>query len=316
MMSKKKISIIVPVYNEAEGLEHFHETLSLVLKELPNYQWEIVYVNDGSMDNSEGVIEKICSKSPQAVGILLSRNFGKEIALTAGIDTVNGDAAVFMDADLQHPPEVLPELVKKWEEGNYVVATVRDSTEKKGLIRHFGSKLFYFFMSKISDVEIIPNTTDYKLIDQKVIQALKKFTERNRMFRGLIDWMGFETGFVHFKAAERYAGEVSYSFKQLSRLAMNSFTSFSLFPLRVTGYLGVMIFSVSFILIIAMFIVRLLGNTAFFSTISYVIVFNTMIAGISLMALGMIALYIGRIYDEVINRPLYVIKDIRKTKNK
>ena len=314
-MERKKVAIVVPVYNEEKGLRHFHTVITNVFADHDNYEWKIIYINDGSIDSSETILEDICKKDKRAEGIILSRNFGKEIALTAGLDATDSDCAIFMDADLQHPPELIPEFLKEWENGSFVVASIRRKTEKKSFIKHIGSKMFYFFMTKISDVEIIPNTTDFKLLDRKVLDVLKKFTERNRMFRGLIDWMGFKTTFVEFDAAERYAGEYSYSIRKLARLAINSITSFSLFPLKLAGYLGIMTLLGSSIMLIVMLVVRIFINPNYFTSLSFIIVGNTTILGITLMALGLLALYIGRIHDEVINRPLYVIKNHTKGEN-
>ena len=311
MKVKKLISLIVPVYNEKANILPMYEACKNAMNEVPSYNWELIFINDGSKDNSFAVLNKLASKDKRVKVLDFSRNFGKEIALAAGIQNCSGDtnAAIFMDADLQHPPALIPQFIEKWEHGADIVASIRKATKKKAFIKHIGSKIFYSIMNKNADSPLTQNATDFKLIDKKVITVLQKFTEHNRMFRGLIDWLGFKTEYIEFVAPERIHGEATYSFIKLTRLAVNSMTSFSLFPLRITGYFGVFIFSVSFILLCVMCLFRFILKSPMFSSISFVIVLNTLVLGIVLMALGLIALYIGQIRDEVVNRPLYVIRE-------
>ena len=222
----KKISIVIPLYNEEENILNLYSDLNNQTEELNDYSWEYIFVNDGSEDNSFNILSEIAKNENNIKIIDLSKNFGKEIALTAGLDAVNSDAAIFMDADLQHPSNLIPELVKMWEEGNLVVSTVRKATEKQSIIRKLGSYSFYWFLNKFSETKITPNTTDYKILDKKVIDILKVFTERNRMFRGLVDWIGYKTEYVEFVDPERVNGKARYSFRKLVSLAVNSLTSF------------------------------------------------------------------------------------------
>ena len=308
---KKLISLIVPVYNEEQNIVPMYEACKKTMDRVPKYNWELIFVNDGSRDISFEYITKLSHNDTRVKGIDFSRNFGKEVALTAGIQNCskNADAAIFMDADLQHPPELIPQFIEKWEQGADIVASIRKATKKKAFIKDIGSKIFYSIMNKNADSPLTQNATDFKLIDKKVITVLQKFTEHNRMFRGLIDWLGFKTEYIEFVAPERMHGEATYSLIKLTRLAVNSMTSFSLFPLRITGYFGIFIFSVSFILLCVMCVFRFILKSPMFSSISFVIVLNTLVLGIVLMALGLIALYIGQIRDEVVNRPLYVIRE-------
>jgi len=308
---KKLISLIVPVYNEEQNIVPMYEACKKTMDRVPKYNWELIFVNDGSRDRSFEYITKLSHNDTGVKGIDFSRNFGKEVALTAGIQNCskNADAAIFMDADLQHPPELIPQFIEKWEQGADIVASIRKATKKKAFIKDIGSKIFYSIMNKNADSPLTQNATDFKLIDKKVITVLQKFTEHNRMFRGLIDWLGFKTEYIEFVAPERIHGEATYSLIKLTRLAVNSMTSFSLFPLRITGYFGIFIFSVSFILLCVMCVFRFILKSPMFSSISFVIVLNTLVLGIVLMALGLIALYIGQIRDEVVNRPLYVIRE-------
>ena len=306
--AKKLISLIVPVYNEEANVLPMYEACKKAMNDVPSYNWELIFINDGSKDNSFAVLSQTALKDKRVKALDFSRNFGKEVALTAGIQNCSddADAAIFMDADLQHPPALIPQFIEK---GADIVASIRKATKKKAFIKDIGSKLFYWIMNKNADSPLTQNATDFKLIDKKVIAVLRKFTEHNRMFRGLIDWLGFKTEYIEFIAPERIHGEATYSLIKLTRLALNSMTSFSLFPLRVTGYFGIFIFSVSFILLCIMCVFRFILKSAMFSSISFVIVLNTLVLGIVLMALGLIALYIGQIRDEVVNRPLYVIRE-------
>jgi len=306
---KKLISLIIPVYNEEQNILPMYEACKRTIDGVSKYNWELVFISDGSNDRSFEYVTELARSDSRVKGIDFSRNFGKEMALTAGIQNCNADAAIFMDADLQHPPELIPQFIEKWEAGADIVASIRKATKKKAFIKDIGSKIFYSIMNRNADSPLTQNATDFKLIDKKVITVLQKFTEHNRMFRGLIDWLGFRTEYIEFVAPERAYGEATYSLIKLTRLAVNSMTSFSLFPLRVTGYFGILVFTVSFILLCVMCVFRFILKSAMFSSISFVIVLNTLVLGIVLMALGLIALYIGQIRDEVVNRPLYVIRE-------
>ena len=305
----KKISTIVPVYNEEKNVLLMHQALKDVALQLPQYEWEFIYVNDGSVDNSWNNLQKIAAEDKRVVALDFSRNFGKELALTAGVQNCTGDAAIFLDADLQHPPALIPEFINKWETGAEVVASIRKSTEKKSLIKNAGSHLFYAIMNKMGGGQIKENSTDFKLIDKKVITQLCKFTEHKRLFRGLIEWMGFKTDYIEFVAPERLNGVASYSFRKLFSLAINSISSFSLYPLKLVAYFGVLLTFGSFLFLLFMLYQRWFGNSDMFSAISYVIVSNTLVLGIMLMSQGFLALYIGQIHSEVQNRPLYVIRE-------
>ncbi len=309
--NKKLVSLIVPVYNEEQNIEPMYEACKNAMETIPAYNWELIFINDGSKDNSFATLSKIALKDKSVKALDFSRNFGKEVALTAGIQNCSddADAAIFMDADLQHPPELIPQFIEKWEQGADIVASIRKATKKKAFIKDIGSKIFYSIMNKNADSPLTQNATDFKLIDKKVISVLQKFTEHNRMFRGLIDWLGFKTEYIEFVAPERIHGEATYSLIKLTRLAVNSMTSFSLFPLRVTGYFGILIFAVSFILLCVMSVFKFILQSPMFTSIAFVIVLNTLILGIVLMTLGLIALYIGQIRDEVVNRPLYVVRE-------
>lgn len=303
------VSIVVPIYNEKKSIQTLYKRLEKVTSSVSNIQWEYVLVNDGSPDDSISELRKLAEADPRVRVIDLSRNFGKEIALTAGVHSVFSDAAICMDADLQHPPELIPELIAEWQKGAEIVATIRASIDKQPLLRRIGSYGYYWLMNKISGLEMVSQTTDFRLIDRKVIDAFRIVTERERMFRGIIDWMGFKKVYVAFHAGAREEGTPGYSYKKLWQLAINSITSFSLWPLRLTGYLGVLITTVSGLLLCWMLGNYLLGSTVIFTPIAIVVVTNTLLIGVVLMAIGLVALYIGTIHTEVVNRPLYIIRE-------
>ena len=305
-----KIAIVVPVYREARNLPRLYAALSAVIDTIRDYEWSVVFVNDGSSDESLDVLRKLAARDARVGVIDLSRNFGKEIALTAGVHAcINADAVICMDADLQHPPELIPDLIAAWKNGAEIVATIRKSIERQPLLRRIGSHGYYWLMSKISGLDMQSQTTDFRLFDKKVVRAFCRATERERMFRGIMDWLGFRKVYVEFHAGAREEGVAGYSYAKLWQLAVNSITSFSLLPLKLTGYLGVLITLISGLLLVWMLVTRFFINPEMFTSLAFVVVANTFLIGIVLMAIGMVALYIGNIHTEVINRPLYVVRE-------
>ena len=308
MESEKKLfSIIVPVYNEEKNISLFYAKIQLILKTL-NYKWEIIFINDGSSDKSMLELEKIVEKDKQVKIIDFSRNFGKEVAVTAGINTCKGMACIILDADLQHPIEKIPEFIAKWEAGAEVVIGVREKNKGEGLVKKIGSYFFYKMINLISSMEIVTRATDYRLLDRVVIDEFNKLTEKNRMTRALIDWLGFRRTYVHFQANERMYGKPTYSFWKLVRLAFNSMISFSLFPLTLAGYLGIIITFLSGLLGLFIFINRYITNNLYFSGPAILAVVILFLIGIVLICLGLIALYIANIHAEVTNRPMYIVR--------
>lgn len=306
----KEIAIVVPVYNESSNLTALYARLSTTTNLIKNYSWSYIFVNDGSPDDSLAVLKQLAAQDARIKVIDFSRNFGKEIALTAGVhEAGDADAIICIDADLQHPPELIPELIEKWQTGAEIVATIRTATDKQPLLRRVGSFAYYWIMEKISGLQMMSQTTDFRLYDKKVIKAFKMATERERMFRGIMDWMGFHRVYVEFKADARNEGEAGYSYSKLVQLAVNSITSFSLLPLRLTGYLGVLITSGSAFLLIWMLLNSLFRSEMYYTPLAMVVVANTFLIGIVLMSIGLVALYIGTIHTEVINRPLYIIRE-------
>jgi glycosyltransferase involved in cell wall biosynthesis len=316
MASRRLISIIVPIYNETENIQPIYQAVQKATKKLP-YDFEVIFVDDGSKDDSLQVLGGLRDKDKKVLVIELVRNFGKEIALTAGLHASSGHAAIMLDADLQHPPELIPEFIEKWEGGAEAVIGVRDGNHGRGWLMSALSKLFYKIVNRISDTAIVPNATDFRLIDQIIIEEFNSFTERNRLTRGLIDWLGFRHDQVYFTAPARFRGTASYSFTKLVRLAINGLVSHSLFPLKLAGYIGgvIILFSGPFGAFI--FIERFVLNDPLGLSFTGPAILATLIlflVGIVLACMGLMALYIANIYDEVINRPLYVVRTPRGRK--
>lgn len=310
----KLISIILPVYNESVSLHEFFLRLNEVLKNESAYIFEFIFVNDGSADNSLSELLKIKAENKQVKILDLTRNFGKEMALTAGLLIANGEACLMLDSDLQHPPELIPEFLKKWEKGAEVVVGVRNKNKKESKLKRFGSFLFYNVMKILGNKDIVQNATDYRLVDKLVLDFFKKFTEHQRMTRGLIDWLGFKTEYIYFDCGTRKSGsQPSYGFFKLFRLAISTFASYSLLPLKVAGYLGIVItlFSGSFGLFIFVekFILKDPWNFNF-SGPAMLAILTIFLVGIVLICLGLVAIYIAQIHGEVINRPLFVTRKI------
>jgi dolichol-phosphate mannosyltransferase len=307
-MPKPTITILVPVYNEGRNIPKLVSELHAVTAGIDRYDFSLLFVDDGSSDDSVAQIEALAAKDSRVRLLELSRNFGKEIALTAGIDALDCDAVIIMDADLQHPPSYIPQLIDRWEHGSEVVVARRTRIDKQPLARRLGSYAFYKLLNAISDFPMEPGTTDFRLLDRQVIDALKGFREKNRMVRGLVDWMGFRRSSIDFEAPERTAGVAGYSYAKLAQLALNSFMSFSLLPLRLAGYLGMFSTMVFGVLLLVMGIDKMTGDVFRFSSISFVIVVNALLNGVVLLSIGLVALYIGHIHTEAVDRPLYLLR--------
>ena len=308
---KKLLSIIVPVYNEEKNIPLFYEKIQVVLNSL-KYAWEIVFINDGSEDASILELEKIADHDSYVQVIDFSRNFGKELAVTAGINACKGVACIILDVDLQHPIEKIPEFIKKWEDGAEVVVGVREKNKGEGFVKKAGSYFFYKMINQISDMEIVTRATDFRLLDRVVIDEFNKLSERNRMTRALIDWLGFRRDYVYFEANERIHGVPSYNFWKLVQLAFNSMISFSLFPLKLAGYLGIIITFLSGLLGIFIMVDRYVIKELGFSGTAILAVVILFLIGIVLVCLGLIALYIANIHVEVTNRPMYIVRRNKK----
>jgi glycosyltransferase involved in cell wall biosynthesis len=314
MTNPTLISIIIPCHNEAANLEALHAALTVTTRSCPE-EFEFIYVDDGSTDDTVLIAKTLRRGHVNVRLVQLTRNFGKEIATTAGLQAATGEAAITIDADLQHPPALIPALIAAWREGSEVVVGVRRTGGRHApVLKRAGSSAFYRIINTMSQVQIRAGATDYRLLDRAVIHEFNRFTERGRITRGLIDWLGFRRAFVEFTPAKRHAGTAAYSYRKLFGLATTSIVSMSFFPLRLAGYLGVIITLTSgplglFILVEKYFMHDPLGlNITGTATLAVVLLF---LCGIILMCLGLIALYIATIHTEVMNRPLYVVRTER-----
>lgn len=309
------VSIIVPVFNEQESLVLFFEEFKKIWSKLNNkYDYELIFVNDGSADNSSRIIDIISRHDRRVEQLEFSRNFGKEIAITAGLQRARGACAIMIDGDLQHPIELIPDFLSCWQKGYDVVVGVRRPSRNDGLVKRLGSYAFYKIMHVISENKLIPRSTDFRLVDRQVIDEFGRFTERNRISRGLLDWLGFKKDYIYFDACPRRAGQPGYKLFKLTRLALFSFVSHSLIPLMLAGYLGIFIIVGSGLFGIFIIVEKYVLNDPLnlnFSGPAILAILNLFLIGIVLSALGLIALYIANIHSEVINRPLYVVRKKR-----
>jgi glycosyltransferase involved in cell wall biosynthesis len=301
----------VPCYNERDNLEPFYQEVTQTLSEVP-YDYEILFVDDGSTDGTIKHLRQVAHEDPHVKPIELVRNFGKEIAITAGLHEARGEAAIIMDADLQHPPDLIPEFLHKWERLAEVVVGVRLPTKKHtSMPKRMFSRMFYGLLRRISKTPITPNATDFRLLDRIVIDEFNRFTEHNRLTRGLVDWLGFTRSFVYFHPPARLNGKARYSYRKLFDLAVTSFVSMSLFPLKLGGYIGMIITIVSGALGVFIFIEKYLMHDPWhlnFSGPAILATLNMFLVGLVLVGQGLMALYVASIYGEVVNRPLYVVR--------
>jgi polyisoprenyl-phosphate glycosyltransferase len=310
---KKKISLIIPCYNEEAGLPNLYKVLTdLWQSQLEDrYDYELVFIDDGSKDETLNEILKLSQLDKNVLVIEFSRNFGKELATSAGINNCSGDACLMLDADLQYPVEKIPEFIQKWEEGHDVVVGVRDKKQTNSLIDKLGSYFFYKIINSISGTEVKAGALDFRLMDRTVIEQFKLFTERGRMTRALIDWLGFRRIFINYEEKPRLYGVPAYSLLKRIRLALGTFVSHSFLPLRLAGYLGLIVTFISGLVLITIFINRNILVNPWGNSISRYVILAIIILfmmGVVLACLGLIALYIANIHIEVANRPMYVIR--------
>lgn len=304
------LSVVVPMYNESEGALLFHKALFNEAKKASKDSFEIIYVNDGSTDDTLDILASLAKKEATVKVVNLSRNFGKEIATTAGISVADGEATIIMDGDGQHPPTLIREFIAKWRSGAQVVVGVRGSNTDEGVIKKWGSKVFYKLFNSTSGSTIVPRSTDFRLIDKVVRIEFLRFTERHRITRGLIDWLGFKRDYITFDAPARLAGEASYKTSQLVKLALHSFTSLSLKPLFFFGWVGAVITSLSFLLGVFIIFEHFIFNDALrfgFSGSFMLGVFVSLMVGLILISQAMLAMYLSHVHIQTQDRPLFII---------
>ena len=305
----KKVSIIVPAYNEEESLPHFYEEMCKVIDSLSSeYDFEMLFINDGSKDNTLKILNQLRKKDPRVNYIDMSRNFGKEIGMLAGFDFVRGDCAITIDADLQEPPNVIPEMLRKWEEGYDDVFGKRRLREQS-VFKKSTSKVFHEILRKLSDIEVDSDSGDFRLLDRKCIEALKTLRETQRYTKGMYSWIGFNKTYVEYDISKRVAGKTKWNFRKLLHLAVNGITSHSVMPLKLASLIGVVTSFAAFIYMIYIIIKAIIYGdpVAGFPTLMTVILF---LGGFILLALGIIGEYLGRIFIETKRRPPYFVNSI------
>jgi dolichol-phosphate mannosyltransferase len=307
--SAVKYSVIVPMYNEEEVIEHTYERLKLVMDSADD-SYELIFVNDGSKDRTVELISMIGDFDPSVRLINFSRNFGHQIAISAGMDYAQGDAIVVIDADLQDPPEVILDMIAKWKEGYEVVYGKRLKRKGETVFKKLTAKIFYRTLRSLTNVDIPVDTGDFRLIDRKVCDVLRGLKEKNRFVRGLVSWIGFRQTMVEYEREERFAGETKYPLKKMIAFAIDGITSFSYKPLKIATYIGFTLSFTSFLYLLVVIFQKLFTGSTIAGWASIVAV-NLLFNGIILMLLGIIGEYIGRIYDESKNRPLYIVREVK-----
>lgn len=304
----KKVSIIIPAYNEEESLPMLYERLNKVTSDLKDYEFEMLFVNDGSKDNTLKIIKKFREKDKRISYVDFSRNFGKEVAMIAGLDYAKGDCVIFIDADLQDPPELIPELIKYWEEGYDDVYARRRSRKGETFLKKFTSKMYYKILQSLTRVEIQKDTGDFRLLDRRCVNALKQLRETQRCSKSMFSWIGYNKKEVLFDRDPRVAGKTKWNYKKLVDLAIDGITSFTTSPLRLSTYLAIptfLVLIIYFIYVIIKCITQSVAIQAFQAIILLVLFFS----GIQIMLFGIMGEYLGRIFNETKNRPLYFIKE-------
>ncbi|ACL75661.1 glycosyltransferase family 2 protein [Ruminiclostridium cellulolyticum] len=307
-MSKKLLSIVVPVYNEQEVINETFKRLSGVFK---NYFMgvEYIFINDGSKDNTYFKLKEIANANTCVRVINFARNFGHQIAITAGMDYAQGDAVVIIDADLQDPPEVILQMVEQWNQGYEVVYGKRLQREGETFFKKLTAKMFYRFLDSMTDVKLPVDVGDFRLIDRKVCDAMKCLPERSRYVRGLVSWVGFKQTSVEYRREKRFAGETKYPLKKMLKLAGDGIFSFSYKPLKLATFAGMLVSVISFIYLIVVLVQKLVKNnvaSGWASSMAVSLLFN----GVMLIVIGIMGEYVGRIYEEVKARPLYVVGEL------
>ncbi len=303
----KKISVVIPMYFEEEVAEECYNRTKKMLDTLENYEHEIIFVNDGSKDQTLPILENIAKNDNNVKILSFSRNFGHQAAVTAGLKYTTGDVVAIMDADLQDPPEVITEMVKLWEQGNEVIYAKRKSREGESKFKLFTAKMFYKVLNGLSDVEIPKDTGDFRLADRKVIDVINSLPEHNKFLRGLFSWVGFKQIPLEYERKERFAGKTKYPLKKMLKLASDGITSFSTKPLKILGVLGLISVIASIVILIYALISYIFNLNQLTAGWTSIMVTVTFLGGMQLLSIWLISEYIGKIYDESKGRPEYII---------
>jgi dolichol-phosphate mannosyltransferase len=306
MNTRPTFSIIAPIYNEIDNITTLYERVTAVM-DPTDEPWEFVMIDDGSSDGSTEAILELSKKDSRIVPVIFARNFGHQIAVTAGLDYSQGEAVIIIDADLQDPPEVILDLIGKWREGYEVVYATRSKREGESWFKLFTAAAFYRLIQRITDVDLPMDTGDFRLLDHKVVEVMNQMRERHRFLRGMSVWVGFKQTGVEYERAERFAGETKYLLKKMFRLASDAITGFSYFPLQIATYLGIFAAGTGILAILVMIVLRLTGSQLFYGQATTLIAV-LLLGGVQLISIGILGEYIGRLYDEAKGRPLYIVR--------
>ncbi len=304
----KKISIIVPAYNEEESLPFLYERLTKLIDSIENYEFEVLFINDGSKDRTLEIIKELRQKDERFCYVNLSRNFGKEVAMMAGLDYAKGDAVIFIDADLQDPPELIPELIKYWEEGYDDVYAKRKSRDGETFVKKFTSKMYYKILQKMSRVEIQEDTGDFRLLDRRCVNALKKLRESQRCSKSMFSWIGYNKKEVLFDRDARIAGKTKWNYKKLVDLAIDGITSFTTSPLRLATYISIPTF-IMLVIYAVYIVIKCFAIKEMVHAYQAIILLILFFSGVQILLFGIVGEYLGRIFNETKNRPLYLVDE-------
>ena len=304
----KKITIIVPAYNEEESLPYLYERLEKLINSIENYEFEILFVNDGSKDNTINLIKEYREKDNRISYVDFSRNFGKETAMIAGLDYAKGDAVIFMDADLQDPPELIPEMIKYWEEGYDDVYAQRKTRAGESFLKKFTSKMYYRVLQMLTPVPIQKDTGDFRLLDRRCVNALKKLRETDRNSKSMFSWIGYKKKAILYDRDARVAGKTKWNYKKLINLAIDGITSFTTSPLRISTYIAIPTFLALFVYFIYV-IVKCIRLSIVIQAYQAIILLVLFFSGVQILLFGIIGEYLGRIFNASKNRPLYLVNE-------
>lgn len=306
-MTSVTYSIIAPIFNEEGNIPELCQRVVQTM-DSTGESWELIMVDDGSQDNSANLIRDLSQNDPRIRKVLFARNFGHQLAVTAGLDYSRGEAVVIIDSDLQDPPEVILDLIAKWKEGYEVVYAIRSEREGESWFKLATASIFYRIIYRITEVNIPLDTGDFRLLDRKVVTIMNSMRERHRFLRGMSVWVGFKQVGVYYKRSARYSGETKYPLKKMIKFASDAITAYSYFPLQLATYVGFICAGISILAIPVVIVLRLAGSQAFFGQATTLIAV-LFLGGVQLISLGILGEYIGRIYDEAKGRPLYIVKE-------
>ena len=307
-MNELKISIVIPTFNEEGNIEILYQKIAEVFEQITHANFEVIYVNDGSLDGSLEKVKQLSQIDSRVKFISFSRNFGHQNALKAGLDYAQGDAVISMDADLQHPPALIPEMIRLWKEGNQVVYSIRKDGEELSFFKKMTSKLFYKIVNYLSDTKLEEGTADFRLLDKKVVIALKSYNESNLFYRGIIPTLGFRQIGIAYKPQERFSGKTKYSFSKMLRFALTGITSSSAKPLYFSIYLGLFFAAIAFLYGIYAIYISVFTNEAVLGWTS-LIASILFIGGLQLIMMGIVGVYLGKLFTQSKNRPNYIIDE-------